>query len=57
MMVKKVILGIRLCGKLCVNFHSVAVTDTSYTIRLLAKFEFPVRTSNKTCVNTLWEVW
>ena len=44
MIMKKIFLGICLCGKLCVNFHSVAVKDTSCTIRLLAKFEFPART-------------
>ena len=39
-----------LCGKLCVNFHSVAVKDTSFTIRLLTKFELLVHASNKrTC--------
>ena len=30
------------------DFHSVAVKDNSCTIRLLAKFEFPARASNKT---------
>ena len=34
-----------------VNFHSVAVKDISCTIRLLAKFEFPNRASNKIRLN------
>ena len=39
---------VRLCGKLCVNLHSVAVEDTSCTTRLLAKLGSPTRASNKT---------
>ena len=38
----------RLSGKLCVNFHSVAVKGMLRTIRLLAKLGLPVRVSNKT---------
>ena len=42
------------CVKLRVNFHPVAVRDdTSCTIRLLAKFEFPARASNKTRLKLL----
>ena len=41
------------CGRLCVNFRSVPVKDKPCSIRLLAKFEFPARTSNKTCFNHL----
>ena len=41
-------LEVRLCGKLCVDFYSVAMKDTLRTIRLLAKFELPTRASNKT---------
>ena len=37
------VLEVCLCDKLCVNFHSVALKDTSCMIRLLAKFEFPAR--------------
>ena len=32
-------LYIRLCGKLCTNFHSVAVKEASLTAKLLAKFK------------------
>ena len=46
------VLEVRLCGKLCVNFHYVAVKDKSYSTRLLAKFEFPARASNKCRLNT-----
>ena len=41
-----------LCGKSCVDFHSVVVKNTVCTIRLLAKFEFPNRASNKIRLNT-----
>ena len=44
-------LEVGLCGKLNVNFHSVVMKDTTCTVRLLAKFEFPVRASNKTRLN------
>ena len=40
--------NVRTCGKLCVNFYSVVIKDTSCTIRLLAKAEVPARASNKT---------
>ena len=44
MITKKVhILEVCLCDKLCVNFHFVALKDTSCMIRLLAKVEFPAR--------------
>ena len=46
MMNKFALLEVRLCGKLC-----VAVKDTSCTIRLLAKFEYPARASDKTRLN------
>ena len=36
-------LKVHLCGKLCVDFDSVTVKDTSRTIRLLAKFELTAR--------------
>ena len=36
--------------KLYVNFHCVAVKDTSCTIRLLAKSQLPPRASNDTCL-------
>ena len=38
-------------NSLIFHIHSVAVKDTSCTIRLLAKFELPARTSNKSCHN------
>ena len=52
MIIKKFdFLEVRRSGKLCVNFHSVAMKDKSYSIRLLAKFEFPARALNKTRFN------
>ena len=38
---------VRLCGKLCENFHSVAVWDTSCATRSLAKSELPAVASDK----------
>ena len=38
-----------LCGKSCVNFHSVTV---KCSVRLLAKFEFSIRASNKLRFNS-----
>ena len=46
--------GIRLSGKLCANFHSVGVKDTSCTVRRLAKFQLPALASNKTRLNALY---
>ena len=37
------LLEVHLNGKLCLNLYSVAAQDTSCTIRLLAKFEFPAQ--------------
>ena len=48
-----IFLEARRTGKLCVNFHSVAVKDKSYSIRLLAKFEFPAQASNEIRFNSL----
>ena len=43
---------VRLRSNLRVDFHSVAVKDTSCTVRLLGKFELPARASNKICLTT-----
>ena len=51
------VLEVRLCGKLCVNFHSVAVKDTSCTIRSLTKFELPARASNTIRLNDIFTFW
>ena len=40
-------LEVRLCGKLCVNFYSVAMKNTLCTIRLLAKFDLPTTVCQK----------
>ena len=41
-------LEVRLYDKMCVNFRSFAVKDTSCAVRLLSKFELP---ANKTCLS------
>ena len=53
MMMKKsvIFLEVPLCGKLCVNFHSVVVKDKLYSIRLLARFICPAQALKKTCLN------
>ena len=49
MIMKKVcFLEVRLCHKLYMNFHSVAMECKWSNVRLLAKFEFPAQASNKT---------
>ena len=44
-------LKVCLCGKLCVNFHSVAMIDTLCIIRFLSKFNLPARASYKACLH------
>ena len=38
-------------ASLGVGFHLGTLHGYFFSIRLLAKFEFPARTSNKTCLN------
>ena len=43
-------------GKLCMNFHSIPVKDTSSSIRLLAKVDLPARASNETRLHSVRSV-
>ena len=38
-------------ASICVGFHIGYIAGLLFSLRLLAKFEFPARISNKTCLN------
>ena len=38
-------------ASICVGFHLGTLHGDFFSLRLLAKFEFPARISNKTCLN------
>ena len=40
-------------ASLCVGFHLGTLHGYIFSLRLLAKFEFPARISSKTCLNFL----
>ena len=45
-------------ASICVGFYLGTFHGYFFSLRLLAKFEFPARISNKTCLNlqVLWKI-
>ena len=41
-------------ASICVGYHLGTLHGYFFSLRLLAKFEFPARMSNKTCLNLLY---